>query len=210
MAKGAQDGAGELTIRPLTPARVDDLKTVTAGTWGATCWDLYPRYTAKQQRERRITGSEATRRAEVVRLARRKNAPGLLAYVGREPAGWVSIGPRFDFSRIDRSRATPPVDDVAVWVIPCITVRKRYRGQGIAVAMIKAAVEYAGKLGAPAVEAYPRASNAKLHDDFVFFGNEAIFRKAGFRKVRDVLPKLPKTWAPRLAMRCTIRKTKKR
>lgn len=199
---------GKLTVRPLTAARVDDVKTVTRGTWGSTCWDLFPRYTAAQQRELGISGgpgtAESRRRAALAKLARRrKNSAGLVAYEGREPIGWISLGPRYDFSRVDNSRATPPVDDVAAWVIPCITVRKGHRGEGVAVAMIRAAVEYAGKRGAPAVEAHPRAAGKRVHDDFAFFGTEAMFRKAGFRKIRGVLPKLPKGWTPRVTMRAT-------
>ena len=203
---------GNLTIRPLTAARVDDVKTVTRGTWGASCWDLFPRYSPAQQRELGITGggpgtNEERRRAALAKLARRrKNSAGLVAYQGGEPIGFISLGPRYDFSRIEHSRATPPVDDVAAWVIPCITVRRGHRGQGVAVAMIRAAVEYAGRRGAPAVEAYPRAGRKRVHDDFAYFGTDAMFRKVGFRQVRGVLPDLPKGWAPRVTMRTTIRK----
>ena len=199
----------KLTIRPLTSARVDDVKTVTRGTWGSTCWDLFPRYSAAQQRALGISGggpgtAEAKRRAALAKLARRrKNSAGLIAYEDGEPIGFVSLGPRHDFSRVEHSRATPPVDDVPAWVIPCITVRRGHRGQGVAVAMIRAAVEYAGKRGAPAVEAHPRADGKRVHDDFAFFGTAALFRKAGFRKVRGVLPGLPKGWAPRVTMRAT-------
>jgi GNAT superfamily N-acetyltransferase len=199
----------QLTIRPLTAARVDDVKTVTRGTWGSTCWDLFPRYSAAQQRELGITGggpgtAEAKRRAALAKLARRrKNTAGLVAYQDGEPIGFISLGPRHDFSRVEHSRATPPVDDVPAWVIPCITVRRGHRGQGVAVAMIRAAVEYAGERGAPAVEAHPRADGKRVHDDFAFFGTAALFRKAGFRKVRGVLPGLPKGWAPRVTMRAT-------
>jgi len=199
----------KLTIRPLTAARVDDVKTVTRGTWGSACWDLFPRYSAAQQRELGITGggpgtAEAKRRAALAKLARRrKNSAGLVAYQDGEPIGFISLGPRHDFSRVERSRATPPVDDVPAWVIPCITVRRGHRGQGVAVAMIRAAVEYAGKRGAPAVEAHPRAYGKRVHDDFAFFGTAALFQKAGFRKVRGVLPGLPKGWAPRVTMRAT-------
>jgi GNAT superfamily N-acetyltransferase len=201
----ATAGEGKLTVRPLTAARVDDVKTVTRGTWGSACWDLFPRYTAAQQRELGInTGGENKRRAVLAKLAsRRKNSAGLVAYQGREPIGWISLGPRYDFSRIDSSRATPRVDEVEAWVIPCITVLRGHRGKGVAVAMIRAAVEYAGKRGAPAVEAYPRAAGKRVHDDFAFFGTEEMFRKAGFRKIRGVLPKLPKGWTPRVTMRAT-------
>jgi GNAT superfamily N-acetyltransferase len=202
----------KLTIRPLTAARVDDVKTVMRGTWGASCWDLFPRYSAAQQRELGITGggpatADSRRRAVLAKLARRrKNSAGLVAYQGGEPIGFVSLGPRHDYSRVENSRATPPLDEVAAWVIPCITVRRGHRGQGVAVAMIRAAVDYAGKRGAPAVEAHPRAGRKRVHDDFAFFGTEAMFRKAGFRQMRGVLPGLPKGWVPRVTMRQTIRK----
>lgn len=200
---------GKLTIRPLTPARVDDVKTVTRGTWGSACWDLFPRFTRSQQRELGILGGgpateEKRRREALAKLARRrKNAPLLVAYQGKEPVGFVSLGPRYDFSRVANSKATPPVDEVAAWVIPCITVLRGYRGKGVAVAMLRAAVDYAGKRGAPAVEAYPRAKAKRVHDDLAFTGTEALFGKAGFRKIRGVMPKLPKGWTPRVTMRAT-------
>lgn len=202
----------KLEIRPLTAARVDDVKTVMRGTWGSSCWDLFPRYNAAQQRELGITGgrpgtAEPKRRAVLAKLARRrKNSAGLLAYRSAEPIGFVSLGPRHDYSVVENSRPTPPVDDVAVWVIPCITVRRGNRGQGVAVSMIRAAVEYARERGAPAVEAYARADRKRVHDDFAFFGTKAMFAKAGFREVRGVLPGLRKGSVPRVTMRRTIRK----
>jgi len=202
---------GKLTIRPLTAARVDDVKTVTRGTWGSTCWDLFPRYSAAEQRALGIinTGpgtAEAKRREALAKLARRrKNSAGLVAYESKEPIGFISLGPRYDFSRIANSKATPAVDDVAAWVVPCITVRRGYRGRGVAVAMLRAAVDYAGERGAPALEGYPRANPKRVHDDYAFIGTEAMFRKAGFRKVRGVLPGLPKGWTPRVTMRASCR-----
>ena len=70
--------------------------------------------------------------------------------------------------------------------------------------MIRAAVAYAAERGAPAVEAYPRADAKRVHEDFVFFGTDAMFRKAGFRQIRGVLSGLPKGWAPRVTMRRSI------
>jgi GNAT superfamily N-acetyltransferase len=202
----------QLEIRPLTAARVDDVKVVMRGSWGASCWDLFPRFTSAQQRELGIAGgppgsAEAKRREMLAKLARRrKNSAGLLAYLASEPVGFVSLGPRHDYSVVEKSKATPPVDDVAVWVIPCITVRRGHRGQGVAVAMIRGAVEYASKRGAPAVEAYVRAGRARVHDDYAFFGTKAMFDKAGFQEVRGVLPGLRKGSVPRVTMRRTIRK----
>lgn len=201
-----------LTVRPLTAARVDDVKTVTRGTWGAQCWDLHPRFTASQQREMGITLTKGTvetkRRAVLAKLARRRrNSAGLVAYVGREPVGFVSLGPRVDFARVANSRATPAFEEAA-WVIPCITVRRGYRGRGVAVAMLRAAVDYAATRGAPAVEAYPRTGTKRVHDDFAYIGTEAMFRKAGFRRARGVMKDLPKGWTPRVTMRASCTPTR--
>lgn len=86
-------------------------------------------------------------------------------------------------------------------MVPCVTVRSGARGRGIAVAVIRAAVEHAAHHGSPAVEGYPRAGDGHTHDDNAYVGTEAMFRRAGFRVVRGPLPGLPRTWIPRVAMR---------
>ena len=129
----------------------------------------------------------------MTRLAGRRRAPGLLAFDGDEAVGWVAIAPRAELRRVDASRATPRVDDVDVWVIPCITVRPSARGRGIALALIRHAVEYAKKHGAPAVEAYPRAGSARTKDDNAFFGTEPMFRRAGFKAIaKSVASRVPR------------------
>ena len=77
----------------------------------------------------------------------------------------------------------------------------------MALALIEAAVGYAARHGAPAVEAYARAGGGRVHDDFAFFGTEPLFRRAGFRVIRGRLPGIPKTWTPRVTMRreCELR-----
>lgn len=92
------------------------------------------------------------------------------------------------------------MDELRVWVIPCITVRREARGRGVATALIRAAVAYAKDHGAPAVEAYPRADGKRVHDEWAFYGTVALFRKAGFTTVRGVLP-VPNGWTPRVTMR---------
>lgn len=191
-----------LTIRPLTPALMDDMAAVLRGSWGTSCWCMFPRLTEAQTRALPGDGPLKERRCTAMtKLARRRRAPGLLAFDDGEPVGWVAMGPRGEFGRIEASRATPRVDDVDVWIIPCVTVAKTARGRGIAVALIRAAVAYAAEKGAPAVEAYPRAGTARVGDDNVYFGTEPLFRRAGFKVIRKPLKDRPRNWLPRVVMR---------
>ncbi|MGE0824034.1 MAG: GNAT family N-acetyltransferase [Candidatus Binatia bacterium] len=193
-----------LVFRPLTLGLMDEFGTVLRGSWGSGCWCMYPRLTDAQIRALPGSGSTNQRRREAMeQLARRRRAPGLLAFAGDEPVGWVAVAPRNELTRVEMSRATPRVDDEDVWVIPCVTVRTTARGRGIALALIQAAVAYALEHGAPAVEAYPRAGTTRTSDDNVYFGTEPIFRRAGFRVVRKPLENRPRNWVPRVAMRIT-------
>ena len=191
-----------LAFRPLTPRLMDDLGTVLRGSWGKSCWCMFPRLTDAQIRALPGSGSATRRQRDAMtKLARRRHAPGLLAFEDAEPVGWIAVAPRSELARIEASRTTPRVDAVDVWVIPCITVRKTARGRGIALAAIEAAVAYAIEKGAPAVEAYPRAGSARTGDDNAFFGTEPLFRRAGFRVIRRPLEGLPRNWVPRVTMR---------
>ena len=208
------NAAPTLAFRPLTPALMDDFGIILRGNFGAGCWCTYPRMPDAELRALPGAGSLSRRKRAAMTdraaLAAADDAgspaPGLLAYLDDAPAGWIAIAPRPELRRISRSRATPPVndgivDDTTVWVIPCITVRKDWRGRGIAVALIRAAVAYAIAHGAPAAEAYPRAGNARTGDDNAYFGTEPMFRRAGFRIIREPLPNLPRNWTPRVTMR---------
>lgn len=188
-------------FKPLTPSRIEDFAHVLRSSGsGSGCWDLWPRLRGAEQHADGLDRSTEKRRAKLIALARRRRAPGLIAYRGGEAVGWISIGPRLDYHRLVDSTATPAVDELPVWVIPCITVRREARGHGVATGLIRAAVAYAATQGAPAIEAYPRADGKRVHDEWAFYGTQALFKKAGFTKVRGSLP-VPKGWTPRVTMR---------
>ena len=193
---------GNLVFRPLRPELMDDFGAVLRGNYGAGCWCMFPRLTRAETIALPGEGSISPRRRNVMtELATRDPAPGLLAFEDDEPVGWVAVAPRSELNRVDRSRATPRVDDVDVWVIPCVTVRKDARGRGVAVALINAAVRYAAEHGAPAVEAYPRAGSERTGDDNAYFGTEPMFRRAGFSVIRGPLENRPRNWIARVVMR---------
>ena len=191
-----------LVFKPLTPRLMDALGVCLRGSWGVGCWCMFPRLTDAATRELPGPGPLSQRRRRAMtKLAARRRAPGLLAFEGGEVAGWIAIAPRTELGRIEASRATPRVDDEDVWVIPCVTVRKNARGRGIALALIRAAVAYAARQGAPAVEAYPRAGRARTADDNAYIGTEPLFRRAGFRIVRQPPRSLPRNRVARVTMR---------
>jgi GNAT superfamily N-acetyltransferase len=180
---------------------MDCMGEVLRGSWGVGCWCMYPRLTSADMRAISGPGLNQRRRDAMTELAGRRRAPGLLAFEGDEPVGWIAIAPRTELRRVDTSRTTPRVDDEDVWVIPCITVRPSARGRGIALALIRAAVAYAERWGAPAVEAYPRAGGARTADDSAYFGTEPLFRRAGFRLIRKPQGRARRNSVRRVTMR---------
>ena len=75
------------------------------------------------------------------------------------------------------------VDERPVWSIACLFVAKRYRNQGLSLALVKAAVDYAGQRGAQIVEGYPirpREGHIKVPAAVTWTGLESVFVAAGF------------------------------
>lgn len=116
-----------LEIRPLSAARVEDVRIVLSGTFGSQCWDMFFRFTNAQAKAAGLNGKIpeqlAGRKEILAKLARRKNGAGLMAYADGEPVGFMSLGPRSDYPDIVQSRTMPAVDDVpsgSFPVSPCV------------------------------------------------------------------------------------------
>ena len=116
-------------------------------------------------------------------------APGLVAIDDDGRAvGWVSLGPREDFHRLERSRVRPRLDDVPVWSIVCFVVARRARRRGVASGLLDGAIAYARQQGAPALEAYPvDPTQGRPTAATLYTGPLSMFRRAGFRVVREVV-----------------------
>jgi GNAT superfamily N-acetyltransferase len=108
-------------------------------------------------------------------------APGLVAYRDGEAIGWVSLGPRDDYARLQGSRVLAPIDDKPVWSIVCFVVARSARKQGVANALLEAAVAYAREHGATLLEGYPiETDGQRVPAANVYKGTLTMFERAGF------------------------------
>jgi len=182
----ASGGRSRLTVLPATPDRWRDLETVF-GSRGCSvargCWCMFYRRTGSQT-SWPVGGSRSkTNRAALRKLVDSGPPPGLIAYQGKEAVGWVSLGPREDFARLQRSPVMKPVDDKPVWSIVCFVVPSAHRRQGVAHALLRAAIDHARKHGATLVEAYPVDKPGRSNDESLWFGAKSMYDRAGFKEV---------------------------
>ena len=176
----------DIRIEPLTAERWADLG-VLFGPRGACggCWCMFWRQTRAQFETRK---GAANRRA-FRRLVVAGPAPGLLAYAGGEPVGWCALAPRESYARLARSRTLRGPEAQGIWSLTCFFVQRRFRRQGLSVALLKAAGAYAAKQGARLLEGYPViARKGKLPDVFAYTGLLPAFRKAGFEETARPSP----------------------
>ncbi|MFF0265531.1 GNAT family N-acetyltransferase [Kribbella sp. NPDC004536] len=143
-----------LVTRVADHARWDDLLELFGASGGTRgCWCMARRLPAATV----AANGNAENRAALGEFLRAGEPVGVIGYVGDRPAAWCAVAPRPSYYAIVHSRTLPidEPDDPSVWAINCLFVKRGYRGQGLTLPMIEAAVEYARTAGARLVEAYP-------------------------------------------------------
>jgi GNAT superfamily N-acetyltransferase len=175
----------KLVIRPLTPdlwPAVDDLFGPNGACNG--CWCMYGRIGSAYRRQRREKNRAAFRA-----VVKRGPPPGLLAFAGDLAVGWCQVTSRNAVPWLDRIWRLKRVDDLPVWSLSCLYVRKGFRRQGVTVQLIDAALELAASAGASALEAYP--FDADLSPSASGTGYASTFARAGFSIVARRVPARP-------------------
>jgi ribosomal protein S18 acetylase RimI-like enzyme len=176
----------KLIIEPATPDRWPDVEAVFLAKGCSVargCWCMYYR------RSGRGAPAPANRRA-LKALVDAGQVPGLIGYRDGVPVGWVSLAPREQYAKLRRSPVMKPVDDQPVWSVVCFVVPLAYRGQGVARALLDAAVALARQHGAT-LEAYPVDKPEHSRDDAMWFGAKAMYDDAGFEEVARRKPTRP-------------------
>jgi GNAT superfamily N-acetyltransferase len=175
----------ELKIVPLTAARLPDL----AGLFGQGgdpkwCWCSFFRLRSLDFKGATPASNRRVLETAVDTTATEGRAPGLLAYRDGAVIGWVSVGPREDYERLQHSKVLAPVDDKPVWSIVCFVVARTARGQGVARALLEAAMAYAAEHGATLLEGYPvDTDGARIASANAYKGTLSMFESAGFEVV---------------------------
>lgn len=175
----------KLTFRPLTPdlwPALEDLFGKTGAVNG--CWCMYWRIGSAYHKRPREEN-----RAAFLEVLTRGPPPGLLAFDGDVAVGWCQLTPRDAVPWLDRTWRLKRVDDVPVWSLTCLYVRKGYRKQGVTSALIEAALKAAKSAGAPVLEAYP--FDADVSPSPSGTGYASAFARAGFRAVARRAPPRP-------------------
>lgn len=183
-----------ITVHPLAPERIGDFERLF-GPKGACagCWCTYFRLPHRVRQESKAD----ERKAAMIARIQAGPPPGLLAYRGDEPVGWVQVGPRADIPEWNNAKraSTPlpdaPADDHAVWAISCFFFAKKMRGKGLSHRMVAEAVDFARRGGARLIEASPMDEAEKSGSIGLFVGSTRVFRQAGFFEVARRKPGRP-------------------
>lgn len=180
------ESSSTIEMRPLTPDRWSDLEALFGPAGGCVgCWCMFWRAGSAEYREGKGEGNRRALRT----LVESGEVPGLLAYDGGHAVGWCAIAPREEYSRLARSRTLRPVDERAVWSVPCFFVAKSHRRRGMVATLLRGAIGYAGSRGATIVEGYPidrsgpRYAGQRLSGSNGSTGIRSAFLEAGFTEV---------------------------
>jgi GNAT superfamily N-acetyltransferase len=175
-----------LTVQRFDASRPADLDTLfSSDPVVDRCWCMWFITRVAEFHE----AGRAGNRAAFLELAQEEEDPvGLVAYRDAEPVGWCAAGPRRRYARVLRAptlKQRDRTEDNSVWLVPCFFIRQGVRHEGVATALLAAAVDLARERGAPAIEGFPLAGTKTRSGGSDFMtGVEAIFAAAGFLPVQ--------------------------
>lgn len=173
------------SVKPLTTARFPHLEVLfdqKGCSFARGCWCMAYR----EQKIPKWTGLElkAQRKAALLDLSNRKPSPGLIGYDERGvPVGWIAVGPRSSFPKLQTSRVMAAVDGKDVWSVVCFVVPSPFRGQRVASQLLEHAADYAATNNARILEGYPIDRLEPSQDQWLWHGTISMFKQAGFSEV---------------------------
>ena len=192
MGKPGRKAASFFTVHPLTPSRWADVEDLFGPEKGANsgCWCMWPRVTGA---DFKAMGKDRRKKAFKSCVATGP-VPGLLLYEKGQAIGWVAVSPRTDVIRFEKARTSelePENDPQKYYAITCFYVRTGHRKRGLMTDLAEAAIDYARKKKAKAIDVCPIDTAKPLMWGEGFVGIVSVFRELGFAEVARRSPRRP-------------------
>lgn len=192
MSKPDTAKAAKFTVHPLTPERWADVEDLFGPDKGANsgCWCMWPRVTGA---DFKAMGKDKRKKAFRSCVAKGP-VPGLLLYEKGLAIGWVAVSPRSDVVRFEMAKNSarePDIDPNTHYAITCFYVRTGHRKRGLMTDLAKAAIAYAKKKKAKAIDACPMDTAKPLMWGEGFVGIASVFRELGFEEIARRSPRRP-------------------
>src|SRR5687767_6850557 len=192
MGKAVKETASKFVVRPLTPARWADVEDLFGPEKGANsgCWCMWPRLTSTDFRAM----SKERRKKAFKSCIESGPVPGLLLYEKGQAIGWVAVSARAEVIRFEKAKTSelePEKDPKTHYAITCFYVRTGHRKRGLMTDLAKAAIDYARKKKAKAIDVCPIESDKPLMWGEGFVGIVSVFRALGFKEVARRSPRRP-------------------
>ncbi|TPI59417.1 GNAT family N-acetyltransferase [Mesorhizobium sp. B3-1-3] len=135
------------------------------------CWCMAWRHSSREHSE------NDEKKRMMMALIDAGTPVGIVAELGGRPVGWCSVAPRETYRKLSKQQDDTETD---IWSIVCFYVPRALRGDGLASALLDAAIDHAFRKAARIIEAYPVDQAAP---SYRFMGFRDMFTARGFHEI---------------------------
>jgi predicted GNAT family acetyltransferase len=183
MTRQVKNFPGQLSFQELTSSNWKQYEELMGEKGGCgNCWCMYFRLPNKTFQANKPDGNKKLMK----QLVSKGTPQGLIAFIDKQPAGWIAFAPREDYMKLENTRIFKPLDDKPVWSITCFFIKREFRHQGLSGQLIKGVVDFARKKKIKILEAYPAIPYSQnVPHSFLWVGVLSSFIKNGFNIVKQ-------------------------
>jgi GNAT superfamily N-acetyltransferase len=177
-----------IDVRALTPEMADDFVRFFDEVafsdhpeWGCGCYCCFFHATDKDEWEKRTRDDNRAGAREMILAGKMR---GMLAYDQQTPVGWCHYDLLANLPGTATFYSQVATNDLESAAIVCFTVAQGWRNQGVATALLAAALNDLRATGVKRVEAYPLPGDDSPEHNYL--GPLTLYQKLGFSVVKEV------------------------